>query len=142
VELGNKNRTVAQDHLGWSLQALATDATGQRSLFPDFVCRPDELALDYSHWSDVARSLLASEFSSEQLETLRAIDLRLAAMSAGGPEFDAELWSDRGLESDARWEELRSLARAALTRLQWPVESPPPRRSVYVPGGPVDAGSG
>jgi hypothetical protein len=97
--------------------------------------------IDYSHWSEVARSLLAFEFSGEQLETLRAIDLRLAALGAGGPEFDAELWSDRAFESDARWEELRSLARAALTRLQWPVELPPPRRSVYVPGGPVDAGS-
>jgi hypothetical protein len=45
-------------------------------------------------------------------------------------------------DSDVRWEELRSLARAALTRLQWPVELLAPHRSVYVPCGPVDAGRG
>jgi hypothetical protein len=72
-----------------------------------------------------------SEFSGDQLEALQAIDFRLDTMSRGGSEFDEELWSDSALDSRREWEELRSLARAALTRLGWPVDVPPLDRSMY-----------
>lgn len=121
----------------WSLQALAADAETQRSLFPAFVCKADELALDFDHWSEVVRANFAPEFSAEQLAALQAIDDRLAAMSRGGAGYDAALWSDAALSTRPEWEEIRSLARCALLQLSHPVATPPRGRSFYVPGGPA-----
>ena len=124
----------------WSLQALASDAEDQLALFPTFVCKADELALDYDHWSEVARSLLADEFSPDQLAALTAIDGRLTAMSCGGVEFEEDLWSEDALRARPQWEEVRSLARSALACFGWPAERPPQGRSFYVTGGPAPDG--
>jgi hypothetical protein len=138
VKQADEDRTVVRNQFQWSIQALAMDAEVQRSLFPTFVCKADELALDYSDWSRVARSLFASEWSGDQLKALGAIDIRLDAMSRGGSEFDEELWSEDALTSRPQWDELRSLARAALVQLGWSVEAPPFGRSAYVPGRSSD----
>ena len=52
----NDTRRDIRNQFRWSFQALACDADGRLALFPDFVCKLDELALDYGHWSQVARS--------------------------------------------------------------------------------------
>ena len=130
------NRNGVRDQFLWSLQALACDADTQLSLFPEFVCKADELALDYGHWSEVARSCFAGEFSAAQLATLREIDRRLDAMGNGGTEFSEELWLEDALRVEPQWGELRTLARLALTELDWPTETPPWGRSFHVPGGP------
>ncbi len=108
------DRRGVRDQFRWSLQALACDAEAQRSLFPDFVCKADELALDYDHWSEVARSFFAGEFSGVQLAALAKIDSRLDAMGRGGAEFEEVLWSEDALGTRPQWEELRSLAKLAL----------------------------
>ncbi|MFO0889221.1 MAG: hypothetical protein U0790_08785 [Isosphaeraceae bacterium] len=131
--------TGVRQQFRWLLQALAIDAEAQLSLFPDFVLKADELALDFDHWFSTARSLLAAELSEEQMEALSAIDARLEAMSRGGPDFEEGLWSDAALVSSPQWAEIRSLARAALRIMGWPLEVPPSGRAVYVTGRASDA---
>ena len=131
------NRDGVRDQFLWSLQALACDADAQLSLFPDFVCKADELAHDYGHWSEFVRSRFAGEFSGAQLAILQQIDDRLDAMGNGGTEFEEELWSENALRMRPQWEELRTLARLALAKLGWPTETPPWGRSFYVRSGPA-----
>jgi hypothetical protein len=41
---------------------------------------------------------------------------------SGSPSSD--LWTDEALSSDPRWEEVRTLAKAALVSFGWPIEIP------------------
>lgn len=132
-----EGRSGVRDQFRWSLQALAMNAEVQQSLFPDFVCKADELALDYDHWSEVARSFFGAEFSGDQLAAIQAIDRHLDAMSRGGAVFDEQLWSEEALGTRPQWVELRSLAQLALSKFGWPADKPPCARSLYVPGGPA-----
>ena len=126
-----ENRSWIHDQFRWSLQALASNAETQRSLFPDFVCKAEELALDFDHWSEVVVSACGLKFADDQAEAVRAVDRRLMAMSLGGAEFDEELWTDEALGGRPQWDELRSLAGAALASFGWPMETPPRGRSLY-----------
>lgn len=109
----------------WSVQALAAPADVQATLYPDFVVKPDELALDFDHGYECARSSVAAGWSEPQRAALAALDAKLDAMSRGGAEFTADLWLEPALASDPNWEEVRELARAVLGRFSWSVESPP-----------------
>lgn len=131
----NDNQRGVRKQFRWALQALACDADVQFTLFPDFVCKADELASDYGHWSEVARSVFAGQFSTEQLAALGAIDARLDAMSRGGTEFNEELWYEGALGTKPQWKELRSLATAALAWFGWPAAIPPWGRSIYASAG-------
>ena len=133
------DRRGVRDQFRWSLQALACAPDAQLSLFPDFVCKADELALEYGHWSEVARSFFAGEFDEAQLAALRAIDFRSDAMGNGGAEFEEDLWSEDALRASPLWEDLRTLAKLALAKLGWPAETPPCGRSLYAPCGPAPA---
>ena len=135
--IDGENRLAILSQFRWSLQALAVPAEAQRALFPEFVCKADELALDYDHWAQAARASYGGEFSDEQRDALRAIDRRLVAMSRGGAEFDEGLWSDVALNSRPEWEQVRSLAGLALSRFDWPCDAPPRGRSFYVPSRPL-----
>ena len=115
----------------WSIQALAMDADVQRSLFPDFTCKADELALDFDHWFKVAQGHFAKQFSNEQLVAIRAIDQKLTTMSNGGSGFDEALWWDDSLATRSEWQEVRSLAMHALQQFGWQLEKPPWGRSQY-----------
>jgi hypothetical protein len=61
------------DQFRWSVLALAMDAEVQLSLFPDFTCKADELALDFDHWFRVAKAQFPEEFSNGRLQALEAI---------------------------------------------------------------------
>jgi hypothetical protein len=111
--------------LRWSLQSLATAGSDQRTLFPDHVVKPDDLAFDYDHWAAVIRSQYDTELSSSELDALAAIDQKLATMSRDGAEFDAELWTEAALASSEHWADVRRLAALALEAFGWSVESSP-----------------
>jgi len=85
------------DQFKWSLQALAVPASDQLSLFPDFVCKADELTLDFDHWYKVAESHI--KFTPEQTQVLAELDERLSEMSRNGSLFSEELWTEKGLET-------------------------------------------
>lgn len=102
-----------------SLQALAISGSGQRALFPDFVVKADELALDFDHWFAVIRSNYASDLTRPQADALVMIDQKLATISRDGAEFDVELWTEEALSGSEHWADVRRLAASALEAFGW-----------------------
>ena len=71
-----------------SIQLLASTAETQLGLLPDFVCKGDELVLEYDHWQGVAIGNYAREFNEGQLVALDQIDRKLSFLTdAGAPNF-------------------------------------------------------
>jgi hypothetical protein len=128
----------AFDRLKWSLQALALPARDQIALFPDFVCRTDELALDFDDARVLVLGGLPGSLTSQERDALNSVDTKLATMSKGGAEFTEAVWSDQALFDDPCWAEVRALASAALRAFGWAHESPPldpsTRGVIYVTG--------
>jgi hypothetical protein len=122
-------------HLCHSLQLLASPAQAQLSHFPaGWVVLTDEMVLDFDAW--VARISSYWNLSPEQMARLTELDQFLTKMS--GPSH-RDFWSDEALSSDPRWEEVRTLAQAALVACGWPIEIPSPAREE--PGMLLDHGS-
>jgi hypothetical protein len=115
--------------LKWSLQALAISADDQLSLFPDFVCKTDELMLDFDNWSATASQF---GFTPIQSNVIRAIDELLTRMSRGGDLFSKELYTEYGLRNSEQWRNVRRLAKEALHEFGWLPEAPPMDRSIYM----------
>jgi len=81
------------------------------------------------HWISTTglrrtRPLPAGSVPAES-QALDAIDEKLATMSRDGAEFNAELWTDAALKSSPHWQQLRTLATAALDAFGWAVDAPP-----------------
>lgn len=136
------NRVMDADAIAWviaelrhSLQALALPADEQLALFPDFVCKADELALDLDNFYPAARLNVPDLFTQEQWDRVDVIDCMLGAMS--GRE-NAERWTDDALRTSPEWETIRGLARTALEGLGWEVAVPPSfadRGTTFIGGG-------
>src|SRR5947209_10169262 len=122
-----------------SLQALAIPAEIQLALFPYFVCKADELALDFGHWYDVVRSNRPDDFTLDQWATLETIDRMLHEMSRHG---HAHRWTDDAVRASPEWDTLRTLARDALGALGWEVAAPPSYSHEFIPGGAGDNPTG
>jgi hypothetical protein len=116
------------ERLRHSIQLLACPAEIQLSLLPSFVCKADELALDFDHWRLVAVSNFRSELTASQLACLDAIEGRLSELTHMGSEH----WSDDALRESTEWRGLRALATAALASFGWPLETPPSHADEYV----------
>jgi hypothetical protein len=108
-----------------SLQALAMDAETQRSLFPEGVCWPDELALNFDQWSRVLLGDSRKDLSSEQREAILRVDELLSAMS--GPA-NKELWTEQAVRQDPNWNRVRDLSKIALRAFGWPIQPPEDRQ--------------
>ena len=117
----------------WALQALAQPAEVQLSLFPGFVCKADELALDFDNWFKWYVGCQAETDLGMKREALEAIDHYLNAMS--GPSH-AEFWTESALRLDPRWDAVRVLAKHAVQAFGWHSNEPPLDRAVFVPGKP------
>lgn len=121
-----------------SLQALAMPAAVQLALFPDFVCKADELALDFANFYGAVRGNYPNDYTAEQWATLETIDRALEERSG---EENAERWTDDAVRTSCVWEMIRGLARTALDALGWEVSAPPSstdRGFFYVSAGPHD----
>ena len=112
-----------------SLQALAVDHQSQLEIHPDFVCKPDELALDFDNCYRVAKPQLISMNSKECLAAVDAIDSHLERMSG---EDNAHLWTDQAVKESLEWKELRKVASDACRMLGIPIECPPPSPDAFV----------
>jgi len=123
------------ERLKWAVQALALPAASQLQLFPDFVCKADELALDLDQHLRAAKT---TSWTPAQLSGMRALDAKLDAMSRGGPDYAEALWQDDALLRSPQWDQVRQLAEVVLHAFAWPPESPPEdwacRGQHYVPG--------
>lgn len=115
-----------------SLQALAMPAEIQLSLFPDFVCKADELANDFDHWMGCVFSNGEDTLTDAQSATLAAIDAQLAVMS--NKTYGIE-WTEDELYTRPEWARVRLLAVDALNAFGWEITAPPPSEDTYVPGG-------
>ncbi len=109
----------------WSLQALAAPAEIQLQLFPDFDWKVDELAIEFDQWYQVMRRRSAL-FTAKARKLLEDLNRKLDEMS--GPE-NSQFWLEDTLRSDATWENIRDLARHALSAIGWPIENPMLSRS-------------
>ena len=113
-----------------SLQALAMPADTQLELFPDFVCKVDELALGFDHWSKCVLGNDRGELSEQQKSLLIGLDGALDKMSGRRGQ---NLWAEDALRTSPEWEAVRDSAKAALASFGWEVERPPGYQHEYVP---------
>lgn len=103
------------------LQALAVPAKVQLGLLPDFVCKADELALDFGHWCLCLLSNDNGRLTASQRAALVEIDNLFDKMTA---KNEPALWTDDALGSRPEWEIIRQKAKRALALFAWPVDKP------------------
>lgn len=127
-----KQRVLTE--LRWALQALAMPPEVQHSLFPSFVCKAEELALEFDHWAEVALRCCVHDISDDQRSAVISVDSLLADLSRGGMRFDPGLWTDSAVTVRSEWAEVRSVALSALAVFGWPSDPPPVDRATYVRG--------
>lgn len=111
--------------------ALAQPPEVQLALFPDFVCKADELALDFE---DGLYELVGHEdgITAGQRAALDALDGLITGMSG---ERNASFWTEEALRSHPTWEAIRSAARAAAVAFGWELRPPGPSGAIYIRGG-------
>jgi hypothetical protein len=112
-----------------AILALAQPADVQLGLFPDFVCKADELALDFE---DGLYELIGheTEITPAQRQAIDALDALLTEKSG---EQNSRFWTDEAVQSDPIWERLRILAQAVALEFGWDLRRPPPSDAVYIP---------
>ncbi len=122
--------THEREKLKWAVQVLAMPGEVQRRLYPDFACKPDELALE---WDEEFRMTAGSELRQVQLEAMQRLDRKLESMSRDGPDFSEDLWDESALCTSAHGALVRELGDAVLQQMAWPKESPPEVPRLVVP---------
>ncbi|HEY0312212.1 MAG TPA: hypothetical protein VGC56_06920 [Allosphingosinicella sp.] len=120
-----------RDQLKRAVLALAQPPEVQLGLFPDFVCKAEELALDFE---DGLYELVGheDEITAQQRAAVDALDALLAIMSGQG---NASFWTEEGVRSDPKWEEIRTAAKATAAAFGWELRPPGPSGAIYVPAG-------
>jgi hypothetical protein len=120
-----------RDQLQRAVLALAQPADVQLSLFPDFVCKEDELALDFE---DGLHELVGheDEITGEQRAAVEALDKIITGMSG---KQNASFWTEKALRSHPTWDEIRSAAKAVIAAFGWELRCPPPSGAIYIPAG-------
>ena len=116
------------ERLKHSLQLLAAPVEQQLLLLPSYICRADELALEFSHWYEVVLDNYRVEMTGEQLSSLAAIDQEFELLTRAGKEN----WTEASLRSSTEWQNLRILAARALQMFGWKIETPPSYALEYV----------
>jgi hypothetical protein len=114
-----------------SIQALALPADEQLAYFPDFVCKADELALNFDG-ANVLR-YTSEYFTEQQCSLLKDIDSQFDLMSA---QKNSGLWTDEALRENPLWERIREMAKELLKTFDWENEVPP-NDYVYIGGKPT-----
>lgn len=125
------DRVGVFERLKHSIQLLACSPEIQLQMLPQFVCKPDELALDFDHWRHVALDNFRSDLTHEQLSYLDAIDASLVELT----RMSSESWSEDAVRESGEWNAVRALAVAALESFGWPLKAPPSHANEFI-GGP------
>jgi hypothetical protein len=81
-------------------------------MMPNFVCKADELVLDFDHWKDVVLTNFSSELTPAQKAGLAALDSNLSEMTRAGPT----LWTEDSVRQSHQRLEVRVLAVKLLSR--------------------------
>jgi len=117
--------------LQYSIVCLAQPAEFQLSLFPDFVCKADELALNFE---DGLYELVGheNEVTDNQRLALDGLDHLLSEMSKAG---NSEVWTDEAVRTHPMWNEVRLKAKVVADAFHWDTQELPPNGATYVRGG-------
>lgn len=110
--------------------ALASPAHVQLSLFPDFTCKADELALDFEE----ALSQFAgheSEYTDDQWAAINYLDQLILSMSG---QQNAAFWTEEAVLMHPTWEQIRTRAKATAKAMGWELRLPPPSGAIYISG--------
>jgi hypothetical protein len=105
--------------LKYQLQGLALPAEVQLQLLPDFVCKADELAIDYDHWCSVALDNDDGQLTEHQKFLLTQLGEFFSRMSK-----KKMLWTDEAVKTRSEWVSVRMMAEELLKSFGWPVENP------------------
>lgn len=89
---------------------------GDSALARAGVGRPDALAVEFDEAYTVFVSSLSALPDEAQLAALQRLDQQLQIMS--DPDLRSK-WTAEAMKTDGDWEDLRALARAALTAFSW-----------------------
>jgi hypothetical protein len=111
--------------------ALAQPADVQLSLFPDFVCKADELALDFE---DGLYEIVGheSEISEAQHAAIHRLDKLITSMSG---EQNASFWTEEAVLVHPVWEQIRLEAKATAAAFGWEMRLPPDSGAIYIRAG-------
>jgi len=111
--------------------ALAQPADVQLALFPEFVCKADELALDFEGG---LYELVGHEdkITLEQRAAVDALDKIIVGMSG---EQNAAFWTEEALQSHPTWEEIRAAAKVVVAAFGWELRRSPPSGAIYITAG-------
>jgi hypothetical protein len=115
-----------------SLQLLALPPEKQLDLLPPFVCKGDELALEFDHWREVTFRNYRGQLSVDQISALVELDEKLNWLTKSG----AQHWTDEAVRTSSEWQDVRNLAAKALQAFSWPAETPPSYTHEYVSTDP------
>ena len=99
-------------------------------MMPNFVCKADELALDFDQWKTITLDNFSRELTEDQLTCLSTLDDRLTKLTRLGPR----MWADSALRDSIEWQGVRVCALRALEAFAWPLEIPPGHADEYVGG--------
>ncbi len=128
--MASVNRTGILERLKHSIQLLACPADIQLRMLPDFVCKADELALNFDNWKDVVLRNVSFDLTPAQKASLAALDSSLLEMTNAGPP----LWTEDSVRQSDEWAHTRVLAATALDAFGWPLEIPPSYAHEFVKG--------
>jgi len=121
---------VRRERLERAVLALAQPADVQLSLFPDFVCKADELALDFEEALDGFFGFEGEIGECERIN-LNALDRLILSKSGKANE---SFWTDEALLSHPTWDEIRVAAKSAVAAFGWELRRPPPSGAIYIGG--------
>jgi hypothetical protein len=118
-----------RNQLQRAVLALAQPAEVQLSLFPDFACKADELALDFE---DGLYELVGheDEITAPQRAAIDALDKIILSKSG---EQNAAFWSEEAVRSHPIWEEIRTAAKVTAAAFGWELRPPSPSGAIYIP---------
>lgn len=119
---------VRRQRLERAVLALAQPAHVQLSLFPDFVCKADELALDFEEALDGFFGYEAEIEEHERVE-LTALDRLILSKSGKANEG---FWTDDALQKHPTWDTIRAAAKATAAAFGWELRRPPESGAIYI----------
>ncbi|NIJ63426.1 hypothetical protein FHR20_000357 [Sphingomonas leidyi] len=119
---------VRREQLERAVLALAQSADVQLSLFPDFVCKADELALDFEEALDMFFGHEVELAEHERIE-LNALDCLILSKSG---EANVAFWTDDALRHHPTWDEIRVAAKSTATAFGWVLRCPLPSGAIYI----------
>lgn len=128
-EMGEYTKEAVFERLKHSIQLLASPPEIQLQLLPSFVCKADELALNFDQWREVALNNYEKELSIDQISATDALDVKLDWLTDNGGQH----WTDEAIRTSPEWQNVRCLALNTLRAFGWPLETPPSYAHEYKP---------